>query len=85
MKAKGTIYLSNIRMVFVSNKPVEGVAAFDMPLVSKFCLGNYGALLIVIIKLGPKVAELIFQLIELDMCRYVFVHVYLFVGSVASS
>lgn len=33
MKAKGTIYLSNIRMVFVSNKPVEGVAAFDMPLL----------------------------------------------------
>ncbi|KAI5679475.1 hypothetical protein M9H77_10425 [Catharanthus roseus] len=33
VKAKGTIYLSNIRMVFVSNKPVEGVAAFDMPLL----------------------------------------------------
>lgn len=33
VKAKGTIYLSNIRMVFVANKPVGGFVAFDMPLV----------------------------------------------------
>ena len=32
-KAKGTIYLSNIRMVFVANKPVGNITAFDMPLV----------------------------------------------------
>ena len=32
-KAKGTIYLSNIRMVFVANKPVENIIAFDMPMV----------------------------------------------------
>lgn len=32
-KAKGTIYLSNIRIVFVANKPVENIIAFDMPLV----------------------------------------------------
>ncbi|CAI9768805.1 unnamed protein product [Fraxinus pennsylvanica] len=33
VKAKGTIYLSNIRMVFVANKPVGNFAAFDMPLL----------------------------------------------------
>ncbi|KAL6188346.1 hypothetical protein ACLB2K_039739 [Fragaria x ananassa] len=33
LKAKGTIYLSNIRMVFVSKKPVGGFVAFDMPLL----------------------------------------------------
>ncbi|KAM1304024.1 hypothetical protein EV1_021329 [Malus domestica] len=33
LKAKGTIYLSNIRMVFVSNKPVGSFFAFDMPLL----------------------------------------------------
>lgn len=32
-KAKGTIYLSNIRMVFVANKPVGNITAFDMPLL----------------------------------------------------
>ncbi|CAA0840254.1 Unknown protein [Striga hermonthica] len=32
-KAKGTIYLSNIRMVFVANKPVGNLVAFDMPLL----------------------------------------------------
>ncbi|XP_042497796.1 UPF0664 stress-induced protein C29B12.11c [Macadamia integrifolia] len=31
--AKGTIYLSNVRMVFVANKPVGGFTAFDMPLL----------------------------------------------------
>lgn len=35
LKAKGTIYLSNIRMVFVANKPAGNVVAFDMPLVWK--------------------------------------------------
>lgn len=33
VKAKGTVYLSNIRMVFVSIKPVENFIAFDMPLL----------------------------------------------------
>lgn len=33
VKAKGIIYLSNIRMVFVASKPVGGFVAFDMPLV----------------------------------------------------
>ncbi|PIN13978.1 WW domain binding protein WBP-2, contains GRAM domain [Handroanthus impetiginosus] len=33
VKAKGTIYLSNIRMVFVANKPVGNFVAFDMPLL----------------------------------------------------
>ncbi|XP_027097229.1 uncharacterized protein [Coffea arabica] len=33
VKAKGIIYLSNIRMVFVANKPVGDFAAFDLPLV----------------------------------------------------
>ncbi|KAL2226506.1 UPF0664 stress-induced protein C29B12.11c [Sesamum indicum] len=33
VKARGTIYLSNIRMVFVANKPVENFVAFDMPLL----------------------------------------------------
>ncbi|KAL6190727.1 hypothetical protein ACLB2K_037121 [Fragaria x ananassa] len=33
LKAKGTIYLSNIRMVFVSKKPVGDFVAFDMPLL----------------------------------------------------
>lgn len=41
VKTKGTIYLSNIRMVFVASKPVGNFFAFDMPLVSngtlKFC------------------------------------------------
>ncbi|XP_059658357.1 UPF0664 stress-induced protein C29B12.11c [Cornus florida] len=32
-KAKGTIYLSNIRMVFVADKPVGNIYAFDMPLL----------------------------------------------------
>lgn len=32
-KAKGTIYLSNIRMVFVSNKPNGSFTAFDLPLL----------------------------------------------------
>ncbi|KAH9319686.1 hypothetical protein KI387_021455 [Taxus chinensis] len=30
---KGTIYLSNVRMVFVANKPVGAFVAFDLPLV----------------------------------------------------
>lgn len=34
VKARGTIYLSNIRMVFVANQPVGNFVAFDMPLVS---------------------------------------------------
>ncbi|OVA17315.1 hypothetical protein BVC80_1837g119 [Macleaya cordata] len=33
VKAKGTIYMSNIRMVFVANKPVGSFIAFDMPLL----------------------------------------------------
>ncbi|CAK9171696.1 unnamed protein product [Ilex paraguariensis] len=33
IKTKGTIFLSNIRMVFVANKPVENFTAFDMPLL----------------------------------------------------
>ncbi|XP_057960328.1 UPF0664 stress-induced protein C29B12.11c [Malania oleifera] len=33
IKAKGTIYLSNIRMVFVANKPMGSFFAFDMPLL----------------------------------------------------
>ncbi|XP_074312290.1 UPF0664 stress-induced protein C29B12.11c [Silene latifolia] len=33
VKAKGTIYLSNIRMVFVAAKPVGHFFAFDMPLL----------------------------------------------------
>ncbi|PRQ39705.1 putative PH domain-containing protein [Rosa chinensis] len=33
VKAKGTIYLSNIRMVFVSKKPDGYFTAFDMPLL----------------------------------------------------
>ncbi|XP_071924429.1 uncharacterized protein [Coffea arabica] len=34
-KAKGISYLSNIRMVFVANKPGRDFAAFDLPLLSK--------------------------------------------------
>lgn len=33
VKAKGTLYLSNIRMVFVANKPEGNFVAFDMPLL----------------------------------------------------
>ncbi|KAD5317844.1 hypothetical protein E3N88_17790 [Mikania micrantha] len=33
VKAKGKIYLSNIRMVFVADKPTENFTAFDMPLL----------------------------------------------------
>ncbi|KAL6585420.1 hypothetical protein OROMI_002064 [Orobanche minor] len=33
VKAKGTIYLSNIRMVFVASKPVGSFFAFDIPLL----------------------------------------------------
>lgn len=33
MKAKGVIYLSNIRLVFVASKPVDNFVAFDMPMV----------------------------------------------------
>lgn len=33
VKAKGTIYLSNVRMVFVASKPVGNFYAFDMPLL----------------------------------------------------
>ncbi|PSS06083.1 UPF0664 stress-induced protein like [Actinidia chinensis var. chinensis] len=33
LKAKGTIYLSNIRMVFVVNKPFGNFTGFDMPLL----------------------------------------------------
>ncbi|XP_058092731.1 UPF0664 stress-induced protein C29B12.11c [Magnolia sinica] len=33
VNVKGTIYLSNIRMVFVANKPVGSFVAFDMPLL----------------------------------------------------
>ncbi|KAG5521712.1 hypothetical protein RHGRI_034060 [Rhododendron griersonianum] len=35
VKAKGTIFLSNIRMVFVANKPVGNFTGFDIPLVRK--------------------------------------------------
>ncbi|EYU44883.1 hypothetical protein MIMGU_mgv1a026348mg, partial [Erythranthe guttata] len=33
VKGKGTIFLSNIRMVFVASKPVGNFVAFDMPLL----------------------------------------------------
>nr|AFK43816.1 unknown [Lotus japonicus] len=33
LKTKGTIYLSNIRMVFVAKSPAGGLTAFDMPLL----------------------------------------------------
>ncbi|XP_042053327.1 uncharacterized protein LOC121798406 [Salvia splendens] len=33
VKAKGTIYLSNIRLVFVAQKPIANFYAFDMPLL----------------------------------------------------
>lgn len=33
VKARGTIYLSNIRMVFVASKPVGSLTAFDIPLL----------------------------------------------------
>lgn len=33
LKAKGIIYLSNVRMVFVPSKPVGNFTAFDMPLL----------------------------------------------------
>ncbi|EEF50170.1 uncharacterized protein LOC8285741 [Ricinus communis] len=33
VKAKGTIYLSNVRMVFLANKHVGNFNAFDMPLL----------------------------------------------------
>ncbi|OMO63763.1 hypothetical protein CCACVL1_02461 [Corchorus capsularis] len=33
VKARGIIYLSNIRMVFVASKPVGNFFAFDMPLL----------------------------------------------------
>lgn len=33
VKARGTVYLSNIRVVFVASKPVGNFVAFDMPLV----------------------------------------------------
>ncbi|KAK9098452.1 hypothetical protein Syun_025497 [Stephania yunnanensis] len=33
VKAKGTIYLSNIRMVFVAAKPIGSFTSFDMPLL----------------------------------------------------
>lgn len=37
VKAKGSIYLSNIRMVFVAIKPVGALYAFDMPMVCIAC------------------------------------------------
>ncbi|CAM6084894.1 unnamed protein product [Calypogeia fissa] len=33
LSAKGAIYVSNIRMVFVASKPVGNIAAFDLPLL----------------------------------------------------
>jgi len=33
VSAKGIIYLTNVRMVFVANKPVGNFQAFDMPLL----------------------------------------------------
>ncbi|KAL0823350.1 hypothetical protein Bca101_047027 [Brassica carinata] len=33
VKAKGVIYLSNIRLVFVATKPVDNFVAFDMPML----------------------------------------------------
>lgn len=39
VKTKGTVYLSNIRMVFVANKPIGNFFAFDLPLVCVACLG----------------------------------------------
>ncbi|KAH9649922.1 classical AGP protein [Citrus sinensis] len=33
VKARGTVYLSNIRVVFVASKPVGNFVAFDMPLL----------------------------------------------------
>ncbi|KAF5741242.1 hypothetical protein HS088_TW10G00238 [Tripterygium wilfordii] len=33
VKARGTIFLSNIRMVFVAEKPIGNFYAFDMPLL----------------------------------------------------
>ncbi|KAG6709044.1 hypothetical protein I3842_06G112800 [Carya illinoinensis] len=42
LKTKGTIYLSNIRMVFVANKPVGNFTAFDMPLgCTSYCTCLY--------------------------------------------
>ncbi|WCJ27046.1 hypothetical protein M5689_008821 [Euphorbia peplus] len=33
VKAKGFLYMSNVRMIFVANKPVGNFTAFDMPLL----------------------------------------------------
>lgn len=33
VSAKGTVFVSNVRVVFVANKPVDGFYAFDMPLL----------------------------------------------------
>uniref|UniRef100_A0A2P2JMU9 Uncharacterized protein MANES_08G097600 n=1 Tax=Rhizophora mucronata TaxID=61149 RepID=A0A2P2JMU9_RHIMU len=33
VKARGTIYLSNVRIVFVANKPVGDFRAFDLPML----------------------------------------------------
>ncbi|KAH0764392.1 hypothetical protein KY290_000261 [Solanum tuberosum] len=35
VQAKGTIYLSNIRMVFVAKNPRDNFIAFDIPLAVK--------------------------------------------------
>lgn len=51
MKTKGTIYLSNIRMVFVANKPVGNFFAFDMPLVSNAIL-KVGSLFLLLYNLN---------------------------------
>ena len=51
VKTKGTIYLSNIRMVFVANKPVGNFFAFDMPLVSNAIL-KVGSLFLLLYNLN---------------------------------
>ncbi|KAG0561127.1 hypothetical protein M758_9G040400 [Ceratodon purpureus] len=33
LSGRGTVYLSNYRIVFVLNRPVDGLQAFDLPLV----------------------------------------------------
>lgn len=67
-KAKGTIYLSNIRMVFVSNKPNGSFTAFDMPLV----WNNY----LHIVSLSP-VISLHFHVLKVYIIATIFVCKYL--------
>lgn len=65
VSARGTIYLSNVRMVFVADKPVGSFFAFDMPLVGIMIFNSFHMLIM------PPLVGIMIQFISIPVSHYV--------------